>query len=71
MKEIMKKVKSIEDSGLLIKVVTKTIENQMKKQKLDFLGMLLGTLVANLLMNMLTGKGVVKGGNGDGQAGNI
>ena len=70
MKEIMKKVKSIEDSGLLIKVVTKTIENQMKKQKLDFLGMLLGTLVASLLMNMLTGKGVVKGGNGDGQAGN-
>ena len=42
----------------------------MKKQKLDFLGMLLGTLVASLLMNMLTGKGVVKGGNGDGQAGN-
>ena len=70
MKEIMKKVKSIEDSGLLIKVVTKTIENQMKKEKLDFLGMLLGTLVASLLMNMVTGKGVVKGGNGDGQAGN-
>ena len=49
-------VKSLEESGLLIKAVSKTIKNEAKEQKGGFLGMLLGTLRANLLRNLLTGK---------------
>ena len=52
----MKIVKSLEESGLLIKGVSKTIKNEAKEQKGGFLGMLLGTLRANLLRNLLTGK---------------
>ena len=53
--EDMKRVKSLEDSYLLIKLVTKTI-----KSKGGFLSMLLGTLAANALGNSLTGKGKSK-----------
>ena len=55
----MKKVKSLEESGLLIKVVSKTIKNEAKEQ---FLGMLLDTSRASLLGNLLTGKGAVRSG---------
>ena len=51
----MKIVKTLEDSGLLIKVVSETIKNEAKKQKGGFLGMLLGTLSTSLLGNLLTG----------------
>ena len=51
----MKIVKSLEDSGSLIKRITE-IETETKKQYGGFLGMLLGTLGASLLGNMLTGK---------------
>ena len=49
---IMKIVKSLEKSGLLIKVVSKTTENKAKEQKCGFLGMLLGILGASLLGNL-------------------
>ena len=55
---------SLEDSALLIKDVTKTIVKKTKKSKSSFLGMLLGTLGANLLRNMLLGKGFFQAGNG-------
>ena len=52
MEDIMKLVKSFQDSGLLIKGVNGTIQNEAKKQKGVFLSMLLGTLGASLLGNM-------------------
>ena len=57
MKDIMKIVKSLQESDLLIKVVTKTTENETKKQRGGFLGILLGTLGASLLGNLLASKG--------------
>ena len=57
MNNIMKIVQNLEDSNILLKGITKTIENETKKQKGGFLRLLLGTLGASLLGNMLTGKG--------------
>ena len=53
--DIIKIVKSLEDSGLLLKGVSKTIQNEAKEQKGGFLSMFLGTLVASLLGDILTG----------------
>ena len=55
--DIMKIVKSLKESGLLIKGISEGIRNGVKEQKGGFLGMLLGTLGASLLGNLLTGKG--------------
>ena len=44
MEDIIKIIKSLEDSGLLLERVTKTVQNQVKEQKGVFLSMLLGTL---------------------------
>ena len=52
MNDIMKIVRSLEESDLLIKGVTKTIQNKANRQKGRFLGMLLGTLGASLLGNL-------------------
>ena len=52
----MKIVKPLEELGLLIKGVSETIKNEAKEQKEGFLGILLGTLGASLLENLLTGK---------------
>ena len=54
---IMKIAESLEDSGLLIEGITQTIENKTKEQKGGSLGILLGTLGAGFLGNMLAGKG--------------
>ena len=62
MNDIMKIVQALEDSNILLKGVTKTIKNETKEQKGGFLGMLLATLGASLLGNMLTGKGVLRSG---------
>ena len=59
-------VKSLEDSGLLLKGVTETVQNEAKEQKGGFLSMLLGTLGASLLGNLLTGKGIYRAGKGKG-----
>ena len=53
-------VKSLEDSGLLLNGVTKSVQNEIKEQKGGFLSMLLGTLRASLLGNLLSGKGINK-----------
>ena len=66
MNDIMKIVQTLaEDSNILLKIITKTIENEIKKRKGEFLGMSLGTLVASLLGNMLSGKGIVRVGYGN------
>ena len=64
--DIIKIVKSLEDSGLLLKGVTETVQNEIKEQKERFLSMLLGTLGASLLGNLLTGKGIYRAGKGKG-----
>ena len=69
MKDIIKIIKSLEDSGLLIKGVIETVQNDVKEQKGEFLSMLLGTLGASLLGNLLSGKGVNKKGHGIHRAG--
>ena len=56
-KDIMELVKSLDNSGLLIKGITQTIKNETKEQRDGFLGMSLGTLAASLSGNMLEGKG--------------
>ena len=63
---IIKIVKSLEDSGLLLDGVTKTVQNEVKEQKGGFLSMLLGTLGESLLGNLLTGKGIYRAGKGKG-----
>ena len=65
MNDIMKIIKALENSGILLKGVSKTIKNETKEQKGGFLSMLLGTLGASLLGNLLTGgKGIVIAGKG-------
>ena len=64
MNDIMKIVQDLEDSNILLKGVTKTIKNETKEQKGGFLSMLLGTLGASLLGNLLTGKGIARAGSG-------
>ena len=56
MSDVMKIVKSLEESCLLIKGVSETIKNQAKEQKEGFISMLLGTSGASLLGNLLTGN---------------
>ena len=70
MKDIMKIIKALEKSGILLKGVSKTIENETKEQRGGFLSMLLGTLGASLLDNLLTGgKGIMRAGDGTVRAG--
>ena len=67
--DIMKIVKSLEESGLLIKVLNEAINNETKEQKGGFFGMFLGNLGASLLANLLTGKGTIRAGEGTIRAG--
>ena len=60
MENNMKTTKSLEDSSSLIRSVSEKIQNEVKQQKGGFLSMLLGTLGARLLGNMLAGKGIAK-----------
>ena len=70
MNYIMKIIKALENSGILLKGVSKTIKNETKEQKGGFLSMLLGTLGAGLLGNLLTGrKGIMRAGDGIVRAG--
>ena len=68
MEDIIKIVKSLEDSGLLIKGLSETIQNEVKEQTGRF-RFLLGTLYANLLDNVLAGNGINKAGEGFFKAG--
>ena len=76
MNDIIKIIEALENSGILLKGVTNTIENETKEenenkeQRGGFLSMLLGTLGASLLGNLLTGgKGIVRAGDGIVRAG--
>ena len=53
-------IKSLENSVLLIDGVSETVKHETRRQERGFLGMLLGTLGALVLGNMLTGKGVIR-----------
>ena len=64
MEDIIKIVKSLEDSGLSLKEVTETVQNEVKGQKGRFLSMLLGTLGTSLLGNILAGQGIDRAGEG-------
>ena len=64
MNDIMKIIQALENSGVLLKGVTKAIKNDTKEQKGGFLSKLLGTLGASLLGNLLSGKGIVRAGEG-------
>ena len=63
MNDITKIIQALENSNILSKGVTKTIKNETKEQKGGFLSMLLGTLGASLLGNLLTGKGILRAGS--------
>ena len=70
MNNIIKIIKALENSGILLKGVSKAIKNETKEQKREFLSMLLGTLGASLLGNLLTGgKGIMRAGDGIVRAG--
>ena len=64
MNDIMKILKSLEESDLLIKGVSKTIKNEEKEQQEGFLWILLRTLGASLLGKLLTGKGTIRASEG-------
>ena len=70
MNDIMKFIKDLENSGILLKGLSNTIKNETKEQRGRFLSMLLGTLGASLLGNLLTGgKGIMRAGEGIVRAG--
>ena len=68
-KDIIKILKSLEDPGLLFKGVSETIENEVKEQRGGFLSMLLGTIGASLLGNILAVWGINRAGEGGIRAG--
>ena len=73
MQDLSKLVKSLEDSGILLNGITKTVKNEVKEQNGGFISMLLGTLGASLLGDLLTkklsGRGVIRAGEGTIRAG--
>ena len=65
MNDIIKIIEVLENSGILLKGVSKTIENETKEQRGGFLSMLLGTLGVSLLGNLSSGgKGIMRAGKG-------
>ena len=66
---LMLLIEALENSGILLKGVSTTIENEPKEQRGGLLSMLLGTLGASLLGNLLTGKGIMRAGDGIVRAG--
>ena len=73
MDDILKIVKYLENSGVILKGVSETIQHEAKEQRGGFLSMLLGTLGASLLGDILSkglsGKGVIRAGEGTIRAG--
>ena len=63
--DIMKIVQALEDSNILLKEATKTVKNETKEQKGGFWSILLGTLGASLLRNIIAGKAIVRAGSGN------
>ena len=71
MNDIMKIVQALEDFNILLKGVTNIIKNKTNEQKSGFLSMLLGTLCASLLGNLLSGRGIVRVGAGNNKGNRI
>ena len=69
MQDLLKIVKSLKDSDLLLDGITETIKNEVKEKKGGFFNMLLGTLGASLLGNMLAGRDVIRAVEGTIRAG--
>ena len=73
MQVLLKIVKSLEDSGILLDGITDTVKNQVKQQKDGFLSMLLGTLgvslLGDLLIKNLLGRDFIRAGEGTIRAG--
>ena len=73
MDDILKIVKYLENSGVLLKGVSETIQHEAKEQRGGFLSMLLGTsgasLLGDILSKGLSGKGVIRAGKGTIRAG--
>ena len=73
MQDLLKIVKSLEDSGILLNGITETVKNEVKEQKGGFVSMLLGTLGASLLGDFLpknlSSRGVIRAGEGTIRAG--
>ena len=73
LQDLLQIVKSLEDSGILLDGITKTVKNEVKEQTGGLLSMLLGTLGASLLGDLLTknlsGRGVIRAGEGTIRAG--
>ena len=73
MQDLLKIVKSLEDSGLLLDGITETVKNEVREKKGGFQSMLLGTLGASLLGDLLTknlsGRGVIRAEEGTIRAG--
>ena len=65
----MKIIYSLKDADLFKKDVSETVENEIKKQNGEFLGMLAATLVASLLENMLMTNPVIRGSDGVNRVG--
>ena len=66
MEDLIKIVKSLEDSGLLLEGFTESVQSEVEEQKGGFLSTLLGTLGASLLGDLLIGKGIYRAGKGKG-----
>ena len=69
MEDILKIVESLEGSGILLEGVSETIKDEANDQPGGFLSMLLGTLSASLLGNILAGKGVIRAGEAAAKVG--
>ena len=69
MEDTIKIAKSLDESILLIKGITKTIKREAKQQKGGFPPMLLGTLAASMLRSALTRRGVIRAVEGAIRAG--
>ena len=69
MQDLLKILKPLEDSALLLDGVTETVKNEIKEQKSGFLSVSLGALGASLLENMLAGREVIRAGEGTIRAG--
>ena len=65
MNDVIKIVQALDDSNILLKGVTNTTKTETKEQKGGFLSMLLRTLGASILGNVLSGKGIARAGYGD------
>ena len=72
MQNVLKILKSLEDSGILLDGLTEKVKNEVQEQKGGFLSMLLGTLASSLLTDMLLnkkGEGVIRARKGRSRAG--